>query len=112
MIIEKLVIDYLETCNLGVNVYAETPVDPEDYYILVRRSGGSQADYIRDYTIHTEVFGKNKLRAAEIHEAVIAAMLEMRDHTEVFRCNLNSDYDATLPSMKAYRYQALWQITT
>lgn len=112
MVIEKLVIDYLKTRNLGANVYAETPADPEDFYILVRRSGGSQADYIRNYTVYTEVFGKDKFQTAQIHEAVIEAMLEMRDHTEVFRCNLNSDYDATLPSMKAYRYQALWQITT
>ena len=116
MIIEKLVIDYLISQNIegiGSHIYAETPVDVPDDYVLVQRAGGSERDYIRQHTVYTEVISrKSKLAAATNHEAVVEAMLMMRDHTDVYRCVLNSDYDATDTARKEYRYQALWQITT
>lgn len=116
MVIEELVINYLVSQNIegiGGHVYAETPVDAPDDYVLIQRAGGSQANFIRQHTVFTEVISRrSKIDAAKNHEAVIEAMLEMRDHTDVFRCVLNSDYDATNPARKEYRYQALWQITT
>jgi hypothetical protein len=38
-------------------------------------------------------------------------MLRMPDTENVYRCRLNSDYDATQPSKLDYRFQALWQIS-
>lgn len=116
MTIEELVISYLIGRNIpgiGRNVYAEVPVDIPDNYVLIRRSGGSQADYIRNYNVYTETISRtDKLTAARNHEAVIGAMNEIRDYTDVFRCALNSDYDATNTATKEYRFQALWQMTT
>lgn len=115
MTIEELVIDYLTRQNIpgiGLAVYAETPVDPPENYVLIQRSNGSMANYLRDFSIYTEtVSRKDKLMAARLHETVIEAMLRMPDIENIFRCNLNSDYDATRAEKKDYRYQALWQIT-
>lgn len=115
MIIEKLIIEYLKGEDLpgiGANVYAETPVDPPENYVLIRRTGGSAANYLRDYTIYTETISRtDKLTAATNHESVIEAMQRMPDTENVFRCRLNSDYDATRAEKKDYRFQALWQIS-
>lgn len=116
MIIEALIIKYLIDENIdgiGDHVYAETPVDLPDNYVLVSRTGGGIANYIRDFTVYTETVSRtDKLTAAQNHDAVVEAMLRMPDTENVYRCRLNSDYDATRPEMKDYRYQALWQITT
>lgn len=115
MAIEALVIAYLKGKNLngiGNNVYAETPVDPPNEYVLIQRAGGGAADYIRDHRIITETISRtDKLTSATLHEEVIAAMLEMPDTENVYRCRLNSDYEATRADRKEYRYQALWEIT-
>lgn len=116
MIIEAEIIKYLieeNIAGIGDHVYAETPVDPPDNYVLIARTGGGSANYIRNYTMYTEVVSKtDKLTAATNHEAVVEAMLRMRDTAPVFSCRLNSDYDATRPEKQDYRFQAFWQITT
>lgn len=115
MTIEALIIQYLTGKNLtGIagNVYAETPVNPPDDYVLIQRTGGASENQIRSYNIYTEtVSRKDKLTAATLHEEVVEAMLQMPDTADVYRCRLNSDYDATRADRKEYRYQALWEIT-
>lgn len=111
--IEKIIIDYLiaqDIPGVGTNVFAEVPETPPERYITVRRAGGSITNMIRGANIVTEATSRiSLLDAAEIHEAVIAALLEIRDFTELYSCRLNSDYNATRPNTKEYAYQALWQ---
>ena len=113
--IEATIIKYLtdaEIPEIGPHIYAETPAENiPDNYVLVRRSGGSQANYIRAYNVYTETVGKDKATAIRNHEAVIAAMLDIRDNTDLMACRLNSDYESTTTRTKYYRFQALWQIT-
>ena len=115
MTIEKLVITYLIEENLqgiGDHVYAETPVNPPESYVLIRRTGGGISNYIRDYRVYTETVNQTaKATAATLHEEVVEAMLQMPDRADVYRCRLNTDYDATRADMKDYRFQALWEIT-
>ena len=113
MTIEEIAINYLLAANVvGTDVYAEVPLDPPDKYVLVQRSSGSYQNELRHIGLYTEVRCRtSKLEAAELHEAVVAAMRSMRDHTPVFRCELVSDYDAALTSTKEYRFQALFEIT-
>lgn len=113
--IEATIIQYLTAQDLpgiGAHIYGETPAEniPENY-VLIRRTGGSMANYIRQYNIYTETVGKDRLTTLQNHEAVVSAMLAIRDHTDIMSCRLNSDYDATNTRTKEYRYQALWQIT-
>lgn len=115
MTIEQIIIDYLtdqDIEGIGANVYAETPVDPPVRYVTVRRAGGDQENWIRQTNIVTEVCSRESLLdAAEHHELVLSAMLQIRNHTPLYGCKLNNDYNATRPNTKTYAYQALWQAT-
>lgn len=115
MTIEKRVLNYLVSQSLyGIfdHVYAETPVDPPDEYVLIQRTGGGAANKIREHTIITETISrKSKQTAVELHEEVVEAMLRMADTADVYSCRLNSDYESTRADRKEYRFQALWQIT-
>ena len=115
MTIEEIIISYLSEQNIegiGGNVYAETPVDPTERYVTVRRVGGNQENWIRHPNVVTETCSRISLHdAAELHELVISAMLGIRDHTDLYGCRLNNDYNATRTNTKTYAYQALWQAT-
>lgn len=108
--IEEIVINYL--LERGFEVYAEVPVNPSRLYVVIQRTSGSYTDQLRHIGLYTESRCRDsKLEAARLHEAVIEAMRDIRNHTELFRCELNADYDAALTSSKEYRFQALWDIT-
>lgn len=115
MTIEKLVINYLIGESLyGIldHVYAETPVNPPENYVLIQRTGGGVTNRIREHNIITETISrKSKETAMGLHEEVVEAMLRMADTADVYRCRLNSDYESTRADRKEYRYQALWEIT-
>lgn len=115
MTVEQIIIEYLQDQDIdgiGANVYAETPVDPPVRYVTVRRASGSRTNEIRQTNIVTEVCSRESLLdAAEHHELVITAMLGIRDHTPLYGCRLNNDYNATRTNTKTYAYQALWQAT-
>ena len=121
MTVEEIIIDYLtenSITGIGEHVYAEKPVDQEDAYILIRRTGGSERDYIRSYLMITEVCvrrdegnGLTKLYAADIFEELLRKMQSITGTTALYGCHKNSDYDATDPDSKEYRYQALWEVT-
>lgn len=121
MTIEEIIINYLVyegISGIGNHIYAEKPVDPDDAYILIRRTGGSEENFIRSYLIITEVCvkrneesGLTKLYAADIFEVLLGKMRDIADSTALYGCHKNSDYDATDTESKEYRYQALWEIT-
>lgn len=121
MTVEGIIIRYLiskDIPGIGTHVYAEKPVDPDDAYVVVSRSGGSTTNMIDTYLVHTDLHvkrdeeaGYTKLLALNLHEAVIWQMEEIIHSTELFMCRKNSDYDAALPGSEEYRYQALWEIT-
>ena len=111
--IETIIIDYLIDQGIANgHVYAETPVNPPAEYVLVHRTRGDINNRIRSYGVYTESRSKtSKATAAGLHETVISAMEEIRDHTSLMRCDLETEYDAAMTSTKEYRYQALWGIT-
>lgn len=111
--IEPIILNYLSDKGIaGGHVYAETPVDPPAEYVVISRTRGSENNQIRSYGVYTEARAKDsKLAAATLHEAVIAAMKQIRDYTSLMRCDLETEYDAAMTSTKEYRYQALWAIT-
>jgi len=114
MIIEAVIIDYLQGADIsgiGSDVYAETPVDEPDEYILVEKTGGPMEDGITHATIAIQSFSaQSLLRAAEIDEALKDAMESLPDYTDVYGCTLNSDYNYTDPTTRMYRYQAVFVV--
>lgn len=109
--IEKIVIDYLNTQNIG-SAFAEVPVKPSSpKYIVVERTGGSISNTIETATIAIQSYDESLYKAAQLNELVKTAMLNITASTEIMACYLNSDYNFTNATTKQYRYQAVFTIS-
>lgn len=121
MSVEEIIIHYLVEQNVpGIEdrVYMERPEEREDTYVLVRRAGGSERDFIRDYIIYTDTCvrrdeenGLTKALAMALHESVVETMKRLPDSTSLYRCRKYSDYESTMTDTKEYRFQVMWSIS-
>lgn len=108
--IEKTVIDYLNT--EGVPAFAERPErEPAKPYIIVERTGSSNENHIMTATIAVQSWAQTLAEAASLNEEVKASMEFITDLDAVSACRLTSDYNFTSTALKAYRYQAVFNIT-
>ncbi|MBR3124622.1 MAG: hypothetical protein IKF42_04225 [Mogibacterium sp.] len=114
MIIEKKILDYLTETDLplvGENVFMEVPVYPPEAYVVIEKTGGRGGSMEQAVFAVQSYSAKSLLDAATINHAVKEAMKGFRDATvNVFRCELNSDYNFTNTNTKEYRYQAVFNI--
>lgn len=110
--IEVTILNYLmNKTSVGTEVYAEVPVTPPDEYILIERTAGNKTNHIEHAMIAVRSVSKYSLiRAMTINEEVKDAMEDLYAHTEVFGCELNSNYNFTNTQTKEYRYQAVFDI--
>lgn len=108
--IEATVISYLASA-LSVPVSAELPATLPASFAVVEKTGGSEANHIRDATIAVQSYAPTLFEAAQLNEAVLAAMKGLVTLPSVSRCTLNTSYNFTDPSTKQYRYQAVFDIT-
>lgn len=109
--IEKLVIDYLESVLTNVNVYAEEPATEETEFVVVERVGSSLVNHIESAEIAVQSYSSSLLGAATLNDTVKKKMLAMIGQTSVSAVRLNSDYNFTDTDTKRYRYQAVYTIT-
>lgn len=107
--IEKIILDYLET-KLVPPVYMEIPSNPPDEYVTIEKTGGGVDDYIKRATLAIQSHAHSLLRAAQINEDVKAAMDGAITLPEIAKSKLNSDYNFTDTRTKEYRYQAVYNI--
>jgi len=108
--IEKTVCDYLNDV-MGLPAFWEKPEDMPEEFLIVEKTGGSVSDRIMSATIAIQSYAGSMYRAAEINEAVISAMENLTEMSEVSGVRLNSDYNFTDTTTKQYRYQAVFDIT-
>lgn len=114
--IELIIKNYLETKDLSVGdrIYAETPEDPPDVYIVIEKTGSGRENRIDRAMIAIQSIGKkgkaSLLDVMKLNEEVRKAMDEIIEIPEIFRCELNSDYNFTNPQTKEYRYQAVFNV--
>lgn len=109
MMIEKIVIDYLEPeLNLPVRAEYEDGL-PEEYVLIVKTSGG-QANWIKRATLAIKSHANTLVSAAQLNEKVKEAMNGIIRLGSISKCELNSDYNYTDPQKKQYRYQAVFDI--
>ena len=108
--IEKTVCDYLNDV-MGLPAFWEKPEDMPEEFLIVEKTGGSVSDRIKSATIAIQSYAGSMYRAAEINEAVISAMENLTEMSEVSGVRLNSDYNFTDTTTKQYRYQAVFDIT-
>lgn len=107
--IEKIVIDYLEMV-LEVPVFMERPEKAPKKYVIVEKTGSSRENFIKSATLALKSHADSLLHAAELNEQVKEAMDSIIRLDVVCRSELNSDYNFTDPTAKAYRYQAVYDL--
>ena len=79
--IEKTIIEYLES-KLLVSVYAETPVDVPEKYIVIQKLGGSMTNRIFNSQIAVQSISSTSLYdAAELNDDVVSNMIDIIDET-------------------------------
>lgn len=110
MMIEKIVLDYLNSKFGGICYMERPPVMPEGDYILIEKTGGSRRDYIDSAVIAIQSYSSTLYKAAQLNERVKNAMFDITELDSVSRCALNSDYNFTKSNTKEYRYQSVYDI--
>lgn len=106
--IETIVRNYLVE-EQDLPVLFEHLAGTDECYI-VEKTGGSEENHIRRSTLAIQSYAGSKARAAELNEALLDLMLQAVKVPEVSAVSINSTYDYTDTAMKAYRYQAVFDI--
>ena len=112
MIIDETVRNYLDE-QLDCPVWLEIPKGttiPEQY-VLVQKTGSRRVNLINTATIAIQSYGGRLIDALDLNEAVKTAMDSLAVLDSISGVALNSDYNFTDTQTKAYRYQAVYDIT-
>ena len=112
MIIEKTIKDYLDTADLGADVYTEIPkVKPESFY-SIEKTGTFRRNHIEQSTVVIQSWGKSMYETMEMNEDVKQVMIYgFISLDSISKVELNSDYNFTDTTTDRYRYQAVFVIT-
>lgn len=113
--IEKVILDYLSE-ELTVPVLMELPEVPsEDYptfpeqFVIIEKVGGSRRDYVNSASVALQSYSTKSLyQAAQLDEAVRAAMDGILELPEISGMRLASNYNHTDTRTKRYRYQSVF----
>lgn len=114
--IELTILDYLQM-NIDIPVYLETPLNPPDEYIIVEKTGGGQINRLNQAMVaiqsivkRTDAENGSLLRAMKLNATVKSLMEDIIYSANIYRCELNSDYNFTNPETGQYRYQAVFNL--
>lgn len=109
--VEKIVLDYL-TANLSELCAMEVPEPPTPQrYVVIEKTGSTVKNLVPSANIAIQSCAATLLDAANLNEAVKAAMPGLMADSRIAACKLDTDYNFTDPSTKTYRYQAIYRIT-
>ena len=117
MIIEEIVREYLSE-QLDVPVLMEVPETPSERFhktprrfIVLEKVGGGMTNYIGRASIAVQSYSLVSLYdAAELDDAVKAAMLGIVARPEISGVQLESNYNHTDTRTKRYRYQSVFEL--
>lgn len=109
--IEKIVLDVL-TDALTVPVCMEVPEDKPGSYVILQKTGSQRQNRIDRATFAVQSIAPTLYEAAVLNEEVKSVMDQLPYlDGEVFRAELNGDYNFTDTETKERRYQAVYIIT-
>lgn len=106
--IEEIVLRHLNS-TLDVPVSLER-VSTNPPFVILEKTSTSRNNHITTSTFAIQSYGKSMYKAAELNEAVKAAMDALIEIDEVSASLLNSDYNYTDTTKKEYRYQCVYDI--
>lgn len=109
--IETVILDYLNSSDLGATVYMEVPKEPPTAFFILQKTGSTLENHIYRSTFAVQSYAASLYEAAEANENVKDLMLYgLIDEAEIVSVRLNSDYDFSDTQTKRYRYQAVFDI--
>ena len=111
MAIEYKLLKYLNDNLNGIQAYMEEPNEPENEYVIIEKTGSSKENFINSATFAIQSYSTSMQGACDLNEAVKAVMDHFWEHSAVYSCKLNSDYNFTDTETQRYRYQAVYNIT-
>ena len=106
--IEKTLLDYLETALTPVPVYCEVPEIVPETYVIIERTGGNVENHLYESTFAFKSYAPTLLAAATLDEAVCNALLASTSLPLISAARLNSHYNFTDTTTHEYRYQAVF----
>lgn len=106
MIIESVIIDYLET-KLGVKTYAEIPDKKQKKYIVVSKIDGGKVNQINASTLSVYSYAESLYEAAELHEMVKEALLNAIEIDDISSAKIGGESRDPDRSNKEYRYETI-----
>lgn len=109
--IEKTILNHLAATMNMTDVYMEVPENPPATFIVIEKTGGGENNEIGAATFAIQSYGPSLLDAATLNVSVKTAMKSLITHSDVAKCQLDTDYNFTDTSTKRYRYQAVYDIT-
>ena len=95
---------------LDVPVLLERPLNPPESFVLFEKTGSGKSNQIKSATFAFQSYAKSMLNAAQLNEKVKDAVEGLLSQNDVYRVQLNSDYNYTDTETKEYRYQAVFDI--
>lgn len=108
--IEEIVLNHLKSA-LSVPCYMEIPSNPPTEFVIIEKTGSSEANLIFTATLAVQSYSSTLHKAASLNERVKSAMQSLVSEDNVGACKLVSDYNFTDTSKKKYRYQAVFNVT-
>lgn len=108
--IETILLQHLAQ-QLEVPVMMEVPENPAGTFCVLEKTGGGRRNCLDTATFAVQSYGPTMLEAARLNQRVKAAMERLREHPQISRVQLNSDYNFTDTAQKRYRYQAVYDLT-
>ena len=96
--------------KLDCKVVMERSSKMPDRFVLIEQTGSGKRKHLKSSTIVFQSYDSTLYKAAQLNEAVKAAVEMLVELDDVSSVSLNSDYIYTDTESKKYRYQAVFDI--
>ena len=110
--IEKIILDYLNSCAGAPTAFMEVPAEraTPPFFVIQKTAGGQIEGHVGESTLAIQSYGASLYEAAHTNELLKLLMADAITLPAVTAVRLNSDYNYTDVTAKHYRYQAVYQI--
>lgn len=109
MMILEVIRNFLAT-RLDCKIVMERTAKMPDKFVLIEQTGGGKREHLKSSIIAFQSYDSSLYKAAQLNEAVKAAVEMLVELDDVSSVSLNSDYIYTDTESKKYRYQAVFDI--
>ena len=95
-----------------VPVFTEVPARCPNKFVVIEKTGSRNSNHVETAMIAIQSYAPTLYKAAQLNEAVKAAVENSITSSDISAAKLNSDYNFTNEAQKRYRYQAVFEITS